>query len=58
MPRSFYAATELDAGVIEPIGTVAAAIGQLNATPDIDGGFRAEPLVVAYGDNSILRCPC
>jgi eukaryotic-like serine/threonine-protein kinase len=46
-----YSATELDAGVIEPIGTVAAAIGHLNATPDIDGGFRAEPLVVGYGEN-------
>ncbi|HWU84665.1 MAG TPA: serine/threonine-protein kinase, partial [Rhodocyclaceae bacterium] len=49
-PDNFYAATELDAGVVEPIGTVAAAIGHLNATPDVDGGFRAEPLVVAYGD--------
>ena len=49
-PDSFYSATELDAGVIESIGTVAAAVGHLNATPDIDGGFRAEPLVVSYGD--------
>lgn len=48
--ENFYTATELDAGVIEPVGTVAAAIGHLNATPDIDGGFRAEPLVLAYGD--------
>ena len=48
--QNFYAATELDAGVIESIGKAAADIGHLNATPDSDGGFRAEPLVVAYGD--------
>lgn len=48
--ESFFAATALDAGPIEPLGKVAAAIGHLNATPHSDGGFRAEPLVVAYGD--------
>ena len=33
---------------IEPIGKAAAALGHLNATPDVDGGTRTEPLVVAY----------
>jgi serine/threonine-protein kinase len=33
---------------IETIGKSAAAIGHLNATPDVDGGTRTEPLVLAY----------
>jgi serine/threonine-protein kinase len=33
---------------IETIGKSAAAIGHLNATPDIDGGTRTEPLVLSY----------
>lgn len=48
--ESVYAGVEVDAGVIEPLGQVAAAIGHLNATPDIDGGFRAEPVVIGYGE--------
>ncbi|MBP9713022.1 MAG: CHASE2 domain-containing protein [Sterolibacterium sp.] len=40
----------LDASVIAPLGEAAAAIGQLNMTPDVDGGIRSEPLMVAYGD--------
>ncbi len=33
---------------IETIGKSAAALGHLNATPDVDGGTRTEPLVIAY----------
>ena len=47
---SVYPAAELGVGEIEPIGKAASAIGHLNATPDVDGGFRAEPLVIGYGD--------
>ncbi len=35
---------------IEIIGKAAAALGHLNATPDIDGGTRTEPLVLSYFD--------
>lgn len=35
---------------IPMIGEVAAAIGHLNAAPDLDGGIRAEPLVLSYYD--------
>ena len=34
----------------ESIGAKAAAVGHLNANPDVDGGIRAEPLVVQYFD--------
>ena len=40
----------VDAGVIEPLGKAAAAIGHLNVVPDVDGAIRTEPLVVAYFD--------
>ncbi len=43
-------ASDLEVSLIAPLGQVAAAIGQLNMTPDVDGGIRSEPLVVAYGD--------
>ena len=33
---------------IEILGKAAAALGHLNATPDVDGGTRTEPLVVGY----------
>ncbi len=33
---------------IPAIGSTAVAIGHLNATPDVDGGVRTEPLVVGY----------
>ncbi len=33
---------------IETIGKSVAAIGHLNATPDVDGGTRTEPLVLGY----------
>lgn len=32
------------------LGSHAAAIGHLNATPDVDGGIRTEPLVIRYFD--------
>ncbi|MDD4912530.1 MAG: serine/threonine-protein kinase [Sideroxydans sp.] len=32
------------------LGQPALAIGHLNATPDVDGGIRTEPLVVGYYD--------
>jgi serine/threonine-protein kinase len=35
---------------IPVLGSTALAIGHLNATPDIDGGVRTEPLVVGYFD--------
>ncbi len=35
---------------IPVIGSTAVAIGHLNATPDVDGGVRTEPLVVGYFD--------
>ena len=35
---------------IPEIGSVAAAIGHLNAVLDIDGGIRSEPLVLKYYD--------
>ena len=41
-----------DAPVIEPLGTVAAAIGHLNVTPDVDGAVRTEPLVLSYFDQT------
>ena len=40
-------------GALVPIpvlGQPALAIGHLNATPDVDGGIRTEPLVVGYYD--------
>ena len=43
----------VDAGVIPPLGAVAAAIGHLNVTPDVDGAIRSEPLVVSYFDKAI-----
>ena len=42
--------SDVDASVIEPLGAAAAAIGHLNTTPDVDGGIRSEPLVVAHFD--------
>ncbi|MDQ5915199.1 MAG: eukaryotic-like serine/threonine-protein kinase [Pseudomonadota bacterium] len=35
---------------IEALGSRAAAIGHLNANADVDGGIRAEPLVLRYYD--------
>ena len=35
---------------IAALGSVAAALGHLNANPDVDGGVRQEPLVLQYFD--------
>ncbi len=35
---------------IEALGRAAAGQGHLNANPDVDGGIRTEPLVLAYFD--------
>jgi serine/threonine-protein kinase len=35
---------------IPVLGAKALAIGHLNATPDVDGGVRSEPLVIGYFD--------
>ena len=37
---------------IEIVGKSAAALGHLNATPDVDGGTRTEPLVLGYFDQA------
>ncbi|MCK9387302.1 MAG: serine/threonine-protein kinase [Sulfuritalea sp.] len=42
----------VDAGVIEPLGKVATAIGHLNVTPDVDGAIRTEPLVLSHFDQA------
>lgn len=39
---------DVDAGVIEPLGRNAAAIGHLDTTLDVDGAIRTEPLLVNY----------
>ncbi|HEX7249957.1 MAG TPA: CHASE2 domain-containing protein, partial [Burkholderiales bacterium] len=35
---------------LESLGRAAAALGHLNANPDVDGGIRNEPLVLQYYD--------
>ncbi|MDD5056486.1 MAG: serine/threonine-protein kinase [Sideroxydans sp.] len=35
---------------IQVLGQAAIAMGHINATPDVDGGIRTEPLVVSYYD--------
>ena len=47
-----YLTTGVDAGIIEPLGKVAAAIGHLNVTPDVDGAIRTEPLVLGHFDQA------
>ena len=37
---------------IDVIGKAASAMGHLNATPDVDGGTRTEPLVLNYFDQT------
>ncbi|GIK24994.1 MAG: hypothetical protein BroJett006_12400 [Betaproteobacteria bacterium] len=38
----------MEAPVVEVLGLNAAAIGHLNVNPDVDGGIRTEPLVLAH----------
>jgi len=40
--------SDIEASVVEAIGQSAAAIGHLNVNPDVDGGIRTEPLVLAH----------
>jgi len=47
-----YPTLGVDAGVIEPLGKVAAAIGHLNVTPDVDGAIRTDPLVLGHFDQT------
>ena len=43
----------VDAGVVAGIGAKAAAIGHLNAIPDVDGAIRSEPLVLRHFDHAL-----
>lgn len=47
-----YPTLGVDAGVIEPLGKAAAAIGHLNVTPDVDGAIRTDPLVLGHFDQT------
>jgi serine/threonine-protein kinase len=47
-----YPTVGVDAGVIEPLGKVATAIGHLNVIADVDGAIRTEPLVLAHFDQA------
>jgi serine/threonine-protein kinase len=40
--------SDVEAAVVETLGLNAAAIGHLNVNPDVDGGIRTEPLVLAH----------
>jgi serine/threonine-protein kinase len=40
--------SDVEAPVVESLGSGAAAIGHLNVNPDVDGGIRTEPLVLAH----------
>ena len=40
--------SDVEAPVVEVLGLSAAAIGHLNVNPDVDGGIRTEPLVLAH----------
>jgi len=40
--------SDVEAPVVEVLGRNAAAIGHLNVNPDVDGGIRTEPLVLAH----------
>ena len=40
--------SDVEVPVVEILGLKAAAIGHLNVNPDIDGGIRTEPLVLAH----------
>lgn len=46
--ESIVPTADVEAMVIESLGRSAAAIGHLNVTPDVDGGIRTDPLVVAH----------
>ncbi len=43
----------VDAGIVDVIGREAAAIGHLNAIPDVDGAIRSEPLVLEHFEHAL-----
>jgi len=47
-----YPTLGVDAGIIEPLGKAAVAIGHLNVTPDLDGAIRTDPLVLGHFDQT------
>jgi len=49
---SGFPTANADALVIEPLGKVAAGVGHLNVTPDVDGAIRTEPLVLTHFDQT------
>lgn len=48
---------DVSAGVIEPLGNVAAAVGHLNPSIDRDGGLRVQPLVMTHFDQLYPSLP-
>ena len=48
---------DVSAGVIEPLGKVAAAVGHLNPSIDRDGGLRVQPLVMTHFDQLYPSLP-
>ncbi len=48
---------DVAAGVIEPLGKVAAAVGHLNPSIDRDGGLRVQPLVMTHFDQFYPSLP-
>jgi len=43
---------DVEAPVLDELGKAAAVIGHLNATPDVDGAIRTEPLVLSHFDQT------
>ncbi len=51
LPQGLFPITSVDAiPPIEKLGPLASAIGHLNIIPDIDGGVRAEALIIKHYD--------
>jgi serine/threonine-protein kinase len=48
---------DVSAGVIEPLGRVAATVGHLNPSIDRDGGLRLQPLVMTHFDQLYPSLP-
>lgn len=48
---------DVSAGVIEPVGKAAAAVGHLNPSIDRDGGLRVQPLVMTHFDQLYPSLP-
>lgn len=48
---------DVAAGVIEPLGKVAAVVGHLNPSIDRDGGLRVQPLVMTHFDQLYPSLP-